>query len=357
MQREVIVELLYGGFLRNHGGTGSITNAGQVALADALDSDTDRNMRIKYKPSRPPFREITVEEFEATHDAIAIDYPDQGERNQIIANTLIKHYLGGDWINRYVHHASRYAKYLKLNINESLPVRATAMMRYWEFAETLLNLQNAEGFETVLDELMCGKVESACGELDLARMISFHELRMKFVKPTQGTKDAKLNYDFEIFYSDGFKVCAEAAAKFEDTKPRASSITGSLKDSRDQLPDGQPSVIFVKVPQHWIQDTELARQIINVANGFLLQSRHVMSIKYYTPVTVFTPAATARWHAYSEVSNPKFPDRDWNMFKDETVPVGGMPLWWMRFFPQLRIPSEIDRRRGPIQSRGNGAEA
>jgi len=268
-------------------------------------------MRAKYP--RPSFREITIEAFTATANSIAADYPDQGDRNQLMANTIIKHFLGGDWIDRYVHHASRHSIYLRVDINSPLAVRAPAMMRYWEFAETLLNLQNVEGFETVLDELMYGKVESACGELDLARMILFHELRLKFMSPNQG---AKLNYDFEIFYPDGFKVCVEAAAKFEATKPRANSILGSLKDSRDQLPDDQPSVILMQVPQHWIQDAKLAKQIINVANGFLLQSDHVMSVKYYAPVTIFTPVATARLHAYSEISNPKFPERDWTMFKE-----------------------------------------
>jgi hypothetical protein len=208
------------------------------------------------------------------------------------------------------------------------------MMRYWEFAEALLNLQNIEGFEAVLDELKHGKIESACGELDVARMMAFYGLKCCFVKPTRGTKR---NYDFEIYYADGFKVCAEAAAKFEETRPRAKSIRHSLRDS-PQLPDDEPSIIFVKVPESWINDIELAEQITAVAVDYLRQSDHIASVKYYTPITIYTTQATARWAACCEVSNLKFPNRNWDMFRDETVPMNGFPPWWIRFYPELRMP-------------------
>src|SRR5262249_44324134 len=145
-------------------------------------------------------------------------------------------------------------------------------------------------------------------------------------------------YDFDIWYPDGFKVCAEAAAKFEATLPRAKSIRHSLRASRAQLPDDEPSVIFVKVPEGWISDIELAEQITAVALDYLRQSDHVVSVKYYPPITIYTTEATARWHAYCEVSNPKFLNRNWDMFRDETVPMNGFPPWWIRFYPELRMP-------------------
>jgi len=196
--------------------------------------------------SRPTLRVITREEFKRHHDMLLPTYPNQGDRNQIIANSLVKHYLSGEWLDTYIPFTSPDADYLRVDITAPLPERAKAMIRYWEFAETLLNLQDVEGFEIVLDELIHGKVESACAELDIARMILFHDLRFRFIKPNRG---AKLNYDFEIYYKDGFKVCAEAAAKFESTTPNARSILKSIRESRAQLPDDEPSVILIKVPE------------------------------------------------------------------------------------------------------------
>jgi hypothetical protein len=216
-------------------------------------------------------------------------------------------------------------------VNNRAPLReiTTGILRYLEFAETLLNLQNVIGFETVLDELFYGKIESACSELDISRMLACFGIEFHSVRPCRGRK---LNYDLEISYPDGFRVCAEAAAKFETTIPRAKSITASLRDSRNQLPDDQPGIVFIKVPERWIQDLELARQITNVANGYLNQSQHVMSVKFYTPMTAFTAERTTRWHAYIEISNPKFQERNWDLFRDQNVPIGGRSPWWVRIF-------------------------
>ena len=83
-------------------------------------------------------------------------------------------------------------------------------MRWLEFAETLLNLQYITGFETVLDELLNGKIEAACAELEIARMLAMFGWKLQFVRPIGG---AKQNYDLEIFYPDGYKVCAENRVK------------------------------------------------------------------------------------------------------------------------------------------------
>ena len=202
-------------------------------------------------------------------------------------------------------------------------------MRWLEFSETLLNLQNIAGFESVLGELFNGKIELACAELEIARMLAMFGWKFDFVRPIGGPKE---NYDLEISYPDGYKVCAETEAKIEATTPRARSILRSIHHSRDQLPDDAPGVIFIKVPERWVQDTVLAERIKNTANGYLNQSDHIRSIKFYSPITIFTSEHTARWHLYIEISNPKFQERNWNIFQDENVPIGGRPPWWIPIF-------------------------
>jgi hypothetical protein len=44
----------------------------------------------------------------------------------------------------------------------------------------------------------------------------------------------------------------KSAAKFESTTPNAGSILRSIRESRAQLPDDEPSVILIKVPEHWL---------------------------------------------------------------------------------------------------------
>jgi hypothetical protein len=143
---------------------------------------------------------------------------------------------------------------------------------------------------------------------------------------------AKQNYDLEIFYPGGYKVCAETEAKIEVTTASVRSILRSIQHARRQLPDDAPGVIFIKVPERWIRDIQLAGRIADVANGYLNQSEHIRSIKFYSPITTFTSEHTTRWPLYIEVSNPKFQERNWVMFPDKNVPIGGRPPWWLRIF-------------------------
>jgi hypothetical protein len=94
----------------------------------------------------------------------------------------------------------------------------------------------------------------------------------------------------------------------------------------------------VKVPQKWIFDLQLAKQIIMGADDYLRQSNHIVSIKFYAPVTVVREIATSRYHAFSEVPNPKFPELSGEMFRPDLQTPGDMPSWWIRIAPELRLP-------------------
>jgi hypothetical protein len=215
------------------------------------------------RPPRPVFREITPERLLNRQAELAKTY-NHGDVSQIIANEIAIHYLGEYWYGRYVKHTSRYATYFRVDNTASRQAIMTGIMRWLEFSETLLNLQNIAGFEHALGELFNGKIEAACAELEIARMLVMFGWKFDFVYPIGG---ARQNYDLEIFYPDGYKVCAETAAKVEATTPHARSILTSIRHSREQLPDDQPGVIFIKVPERWVRDAKLADRITNVANG------------------------------------------------------------------------------------------
>jgi hypothetical protein len=280
------------------------------------------------RPSRPVFREITPERLHNRQVELGKTY-NHGDVSQIVANDIAIHYLGEDWYGKYVKHTSRHATYFMVDNTKSKQEITTGIMRWLEFAETLLNLQRITGFETVLDELFNGKIESAWAELEIARMLATFGWKLQFVRPIGR---AKQDYDLEIFYPDGYKVCAETEAKIEATTPSARSILRSIQHARKQLPDDAPGVIFIKVPERWIRNIRLADRITNVANGYLNHSEHIRSIKFYSPLTSFTSERTLRLPLYIEFTNPKFPGRNWVMFRDENVPIGGRPPWWLPIF-------------------------
>ncbi len=308
----------------------------------------NRNSRSPAKPSdqksnerRPALRKITLAELKKAHTTLLRKYADSPPSiSNALAYSIVRRFLGNGWVEKYVDSDSRYASYLRVDVNAPITEKAKALLRYWEFAETLLNLQHQEGFEAVLDEFSFGKIESACAELDIARLIHVEGLKFRFVKRTQTTKG---DYDYEISYPDGFEVCADAKAKFETTEPNAKSVTESLKKARRQLPDDRLSVILVKVPENWIKNPQLNLEIVGVANDYLRQSNHVASVKFYASMTVCTDTFVGRLNAFKEVSNLKFPDRNWDMFTkwpqaEPRVPRDGMPDWWIRITPRFKIP-------------------
>jgi hypothetical protein len=137
------------------------------------------------RPSRPVFREITPERLHNRQVELGKTY-NHGDVSQIVANDIAIHYLGKDWYNRYVKHTSRHATYFMVDNSTSKQEITTGIMRWLEFAETLLNLQHITGFETVLDESFNGKIEAACAELEIARMLAMFGWKLQFVRPIGG---------------------------------------------------------------------------------------------------------------------------------------------------------------------------
>lgn len=293
---------------------------------------------MRDKPNRPnvrkiEFERITAKRIQELANKLDSTRPDI-ERTLAFCSATVRHYLGVEWLNRHVLPDSKHARYLRLDLNASMEEKQISIPRYLEFSESLLNLQDVEGFGFFLCRLMTEKVESCCAELDVARLLAVHELKFKFV-PVQQKKGT--DYDFEIFYPDGFMVHADAKCKFERTPVDLKSITNSLKKASKQFPKGEPAVVIVKVPAHWIRDVAVQRGIVSTAKEFLRDKERIVSIKFYATVPIVTNLHAVNTHIYSEVSNPNglCPTRNWDMFRDFPPPnMGtGMPSWWIRFYP------------------------
>jgi hypothetical protein len=282
---------------------------------------------------RPALPKITSEQLTEIYKRFDAAY-NSGDRSQWVANSIVGHYLGGKWLDVYAHSASPKAIYMKVDINAPPQEKTLGLVRYWEFAETLFNLQNVEGIEAPLDQLFHGEVESGCAEIDIARMMVLYNVKFRFIVPTRTLKS---DYDFEITYPDGFRVPADAKCKLESTQLDAASITDSLRKARKQLPDDRLSVVLIKVPEKWIMDTELAQQIVHTAADYMRQSNHIASVKFYSPILMFFQTYVRRHHALKEISNPKFTERNWDIFLKEVRTPDGMPPWWTRFYPELRL--------------------
>jgi hypothetical protein len=117
-------------------------------------------------------------------------------------------------------------------------------------AEMLFNLLHVEGIEQRIEGLREADIESALGELEGARLLYVTAIPFRFVRPS-GTKGR----DFDVEAVVGaHTVACEMKAKVEGTSPSAEGVSNSIDRARGQVPAGQGSVVFLRVPETWLGD-------------------------------------------------------------------------------------------------------
>jgi hypothetical protein len=264
---------------------------------------------------------------------------DDGGRIIGVANSVIGHFLGRDWFDAHIRHDVPKPSFLRLDFSSDKR-REFTVFRVIELAENLFNLQNVEGFDACIEQMKAAaeKIESSCAELDFGRFLYIHDVGFRFVVPQQRRGN---DYDFEVTYPDGLTVPADAKCKFENTDPE--SVRNSLIKARKQLPKDRAGMIFVKIPQSWIEEVEVAKALVSVANDFLRHTDRVVSVKFYVSQLEAINNRILHRHGLREVTNVNsrhHAGRNWDLFTNYYVPPSwnGMPPKWQRifFFPKTR---------------------
>ena len=260
---------------------------------------------------------------------------DAGGRTIGLANKVIAHFLGQDWFEAHIRHDADKQGYLTLDFSTDRRREAT-VFRVVELAENLFNLQNIDGFDACIAQMQGGGdlLESTCAELDVGRFLYIHDVNFRFVVPQKARGS---DYDFEVMYDDGRIAPADAKCKLESTAIDPTTIRNSLEKARKQLPRDQAGIIFMKVPQTWIETIAMATEIVDVARGFMRNTGRIISIKFYVSHLQLSNEAVLHRHAYRELTNESsrfYAGQKWDIFKDYPVPSSwnGMPSKWQRLF-------------------------
>jgi len=80
------------------------------------------------------------------------------------------------------------------------------------------------------------------------------------------------------------EACADAKCRLEGTEIRTDTVRNSLNKTRsNNLPPDKPGIIFVKVPQMWLEQDSVRRDIYEVVEVFLESTRRIVSVVVYAP--------------------------------------------------------------------------
>jgi hypothetical protein len=209
--------------------------------------------------------------------------------------------------------------------------------RLLDFAENLFNLQHIDGFDDRVDQMRAGDIEATFAEFDFGRFLYIHDLDFRFVVPCGVAGE---DYDYRVRYADGREACADAKCRLEDTEMRAETVMNALRKARsNNLPPDEPGIVFVKVPQTWLENGEIRRGIYTTVHDFLRNTKRVVSVVVYAVVVIELKAQKMMLmsHRFHEFENPEHrfdQSKSGVLFKDYVVPDewGGMPPKWHRIF-------------------------
>jgi hypothetical protein len=294
-------------------------------------------------------KRVELRAIQVAYDGLPPEIKSNSMRSSFaLASAVVRAFMGDQWVDRYIMPNQRKPGFVTIDESSQVTLDLSAY-RLIDLAELLYNLQLVEGFDDCLDRMRSGNIQATYAELDLGRMLFWHHVLFRYVKPTGVTGT---DYDVDIIYPNGLHVCGDAKCKVEGTDFNVKSIGYSLSKARKQLPDDRPGIVFIKIPPRWYNQQNFIILASSEALEFLRTTRRVVSVKFYVSATVFHSGWVKIEHGFKEISNPvsDFGNNvNWDIFhKDTNVPASGMPAHWQRilFYPD-GIPRE-SQASGPL---------
>ncbi len=287
------------------------------------------------KPPPVPIPRIT---WQSLVDSAATYPPEISTRqpavNFVTAMTVIKHFLGVDWLDRHINPFTKRPGFYRLDIAEgSEELVALKAQKLVDLGELLLNLQYVDGFDSCIRRLRDGALEPTLAELSLAAMLYINDVSFRFVEPI-GEK--RSDYDYEITLPDGSIVCADAKCKLESTALSENTVLSALGKARRQLPDNRPGIVLIKFPADWREIDGHVDILASAANEFCRSSSRIVSVVFYTAPMAFDGVNMTLGHQFMELHNRnnKFDTtRDWRLFnkwRSSPGAANGLPKKWLR---------------------------
>jgi len=268
-------------------------------------------------------------------------------RAQWVLSYIVQHFLGRDWFRRYALPDGDPKSYLFPNFD--LPEgNKQYTIRLFFLADLLFNLQDVPGLERCLKPLRHGNIEPTMAELAIGMLLKQQGYGFRFVEPIhkQGS-----DYDLALTYPDGRTACADVKCKILSGTARSGRTIGkSLERARGQLPTDEPGIVFVKLPQEWLnpanQDVVFTGEMLDAVADFFRNTERVVLVVFYVFHIDHLADHARNRHAILECPNPghRF-DRnaDWRLMSGEEFADPFVDRNWRSVLSFTTPPAEAGR--------------
>jgi hypothetical protein len=157
--------------------------------------------------------------------------------------------------------------------------------RVVSLAETLYHFQGIQGIEKRIADIKSSSVEDTVGELEGAKFLYRSNILFQFVVP-KGRRGE--DFDVKAFAADGTGINCEMKTKPAGTVLSPQTVWNTLNNNRNQLPKGQPGIIFMKIPEAWIAQSEITQIIVSALSRFFRSTDRVASVVLHWEEWLFT---------------------------------------------------------------------
>lgn len=234
-------------------------------------------------------------------------------------------------------------------------------IRVVQLAELLYNLQTVPGITHIYRRIISDPLQIEATVLELSGLSMLWRARIPFRIIHTGA-DQGLNYDCELTLPGGETAYCEMTCKVEGSSFDTERFRSKLNEERGQLPADRCGVIFLKIPDAWVVDLAIMRQLEPTITNFLAKTSRVADVVLYTDGIITAHDGSAHITAVKEFVSDRpafqkllgqglFHNRPSLSWKENP---GWLPIGWLT--PDLlRRLLEAQRRGSPDGPRPNGS--
>ncbi len=260
---------------------------------------------------------------------------DGGEWTFMMSLYVLGHFFGDEWVEKNLFTQSFLKPPSRFTDREK---QLQVGLSGYQLAETLFNLQDLDGFQSIHSRLLTGELEPCIGELEAASFLKRHGEKVRFIIP-EGLLGE--NYDLEMS-RDAVTICCEVKIKLEAAALTEKGLYNSLEHARKQLPKNKPGLIFLRVVGNKT-NSELqakANLVQPAIRRLFRQTRRIIGVVLLTRMYEHMEDQTTAWNLWRTIPNLK---SDYSMllldnFPNEDVNVDRKsPLWTYlnKYYPRF----------------------
>jgi len=199
-----------------------------------------------------------------------------------LAWCILTHFLGVEWVEANIVNYRGGDRFIgrQSEILKSPQHLQDHMRKVISFAEMLLNLQDVDGFEKVLELAATNNIEDACAEFESGKLLYSLGIWFRFNKPKGNSTS---DYDLEFKVVSGQVVLGDTKNKRLTTSLTTNTILQSLNKARTQVPPDRPSFPFLRVPNTWLEEQNIAI-VDNAITSFLRNTTSVAAVLVHTSI-------------------------------------------------------------------------